>query len=179
MQFYNNMLIDFQKNVVLSQSPREIAYRKSITLLEEIKNIGGITLDDLFTRICQGNELLSKYFGYDENKGSLKVRDNMKVSNVYDMLLNNSKIKKIQDKPVVLQWLCDTCDPFDTPREEKIIQEFTEIDNNENNLQSETGSHTSHTEVQEEETVMTIQFGKGPIQFGPDKEKKKNAGAIK
>ncbi len=103
MQFYNNMLIDFQKNVVLSQSPREIAYRKSITLLEEIKNIGGITLYDLFTRVCQGNELLSKYFGYDENKGSLKVRDNMKVSNVYYMLLNSSKIKKIQDKPVVLQ----------------------------------------------------------------------------
>ena len=103
MDFYNVMLLEFQKSVVVSQSPREIAYQECVSMLEQCKEFGGITLEELITKVCQGNKQLANYFEY--GKKQLKIENNKKVRNVYDMLLNHSNIKKIQDSPIVLQWL--------------------------------------------------------------------------
>lgn len=104
MDFYNVMLLDFQKEVIVSQSLREIAYQECVALLEQCKDFGGITLEELITKICQGNKQLANYFEYGKIK-SLKIENNKKVRNVYDMLLNHSNIKKVQDRPIVLEWL--------------------------------------------------------------------------
>ena len=41
MEFYNVMLVDFQKSVVVSQSPRDLAYNECLLLLERSKGIRG------------------------------------------------------------------------------------------------------------------------------------------
>lgn len=107
MKFYNVMLLDFQKDVIVSQSSREIVYQECIAMLEQCKNSGGITLEELIIKICQRNKQLASYFKYGKTK-SLKIENNKKVRNVCNMFLNNSNIKKIQDRPIVLQWLSDT-----------------------------------------------------------------------
>ena len=111
MKFYNTILVDFEKCVVVSQSPREIAYQECLNILEEIKNIGGVTFQELIEKICQEKEQLANYFGY--GKVSLQIKHNKKTRNVYDLLLNNSKVKKVGEKPIVLQWLSDPSDPSD------------------------------------------------------------------
>ncbi|HSF50579.1 MAG TPA: AAA family ATPase [Nitrososphaeraceae archaeon] len=116
MEFYNVMLVDFQKSVVVSQSPRDLAYNECVSILEQIRGFRGITLEDLFKKVCESNEQLANYFEYDEKP--LRIKNNRKVRNVYEMLLNHSNIKKVQEKPIVLQWLDPTPS---TKTEESII----------------------------------------------------------
>ena len=103
MEFYNVMLHEFQKQVVISQSPRDIGYQEGVSILEQCKEFGGISLEELFKNICQRNEQLANYFEF--GKKSFKIQDNKKIRNIYEMLLNHSNIKKIKEKPIVLQWL--------------------------------------------------------------------------
>ena len=117
MEFYNIMLLDFQKNVIVSQSPKEIAYNESTSLLKDMKDFGGITLEELIEKICQNNKQIGNYFGY--GKKSLKIEYNKKVRNLKEMLRSHSNIKRIQDKPIVLQWLSDLSASSDLPGNEK------------------------------------------------------------
>jgi DNA replicative helicase MCM subunit Mcm2 (Cdc46/Mcm family) len=136
MEFYNVMLSEFQKNVVISLSPKEASYQKCMEFLKSIER--GITVEELIKHICQGDEQLSYYFGYNKEK-SLKMRDNIKIRDLIDRLLNHSNIKRVQEKPAILQWLCDPCDLCDGDLKPKKIK------NNFNNNDPESGtrSHTS------------------------------------
>jgi DNA replicative helicase MCM subunit Mcm2 (Cdc46/Mcm family) len=118
MEFYNVMLLNFQKSVIVSQSPRDIAFQECVLILEQSKDFGGIHLEELITMICQKNKQLADYFGFDKTK-SLKIEDNKKIRHVYEMLLNHSKIKIVQQKPVVLRWLSDLTDLSDPLSNEK------------------------------------------------------------
>ena len=149
MEFYNIMLHDFQKSVIVSKSPRDIAYLDCIELLKQAKEFGGISFEELVFQVCKGNENLKSYFGYDRKK-SLKIRDNKKVRMLYDMLLNHSNIKLIHEKPVVFQWIekkdnvCDQCDLCDLAQE--IKTKINDTDYNYSNTESEieSMSHMAH-----------------------------------
>jgi DNA replicative helicase MCM subunit Mcm2 (Cdc46/Mcm family) len=103
MEYYNAMLVKFQKHVVVSESIKMIAYKKGVDIIKNFKNISGITLEALFENMCKDDKQLATYFGYDIGK-SLKIQDNRKVSEVKKLLLNNSHIKRVQDNPIVLKW---------------------------------------------------------------------------
>ena len=149
MEFYNIMLLNFQKQVVISQSLRDIAYQECNKVLNNIKEIGAITLEELIKTVCKQNEQLAVYFGYNEK--SLKMEDNKKVRRVYDLLLNHSNIKKIQDHPITLQWFADPADPADP------------IPSNENNF-------SLPEEEEPEETISGLQFNNGPIHISHTKK---------
>jgi DNA replicative helicase MCM subunit Mcm2 (Cdc46/Mcm family) len=151
MGFYNVMLHDFQKSVIVSQSPREIAYHKSVSILEGVKNIGGITFEELIEKICHENEQLSRYFGY--GKVSLQIKHNKKTRNIYDMLLNHSKIKKVGEKPTVLQWLSDPSDPSDHYNNDKKENNNNETQENNNVSTSESRSLRSLRSPKAEEEL--------------------------
>jgi hypothetical protein len=146
MEFYNVMLVDYQKSVVVSQSPRELAYNECVSILEQIKGFGGITLEDLIKKVCENNEQLANYFQYDQKP--LKIKNNRKVRDVYETLLNHSKIKKVQEKPIVLQWLePDLGDPSDLCDKDKHSSTNNKIENYNENFNGnglEEMSHTSH-----------------------------------
>lgn len=113
MEFYNVMLVTFQKSVVISQSPRDLAYNECVSILEQIKDFGGIALEDSFKTICKNNERVANYFQYDEKP--LKIKNNRKVRDVYERLLNHSNVKKVQEKPIVLQWLDSSTTKIEDP----------------------------------------------------------------
>lgn len=117
MDFYNIMLVDFQKSVVVSQSPREIAYKECVIILEQYKEFEGIHLEELITMTCQRNKQIGNYFEY--GKKSFKIENNKKVRNILEMLLNHSKIKRVQEKPIVLRWLSDPTDLSDPLSKDK------------------------------------------------------------
>ena len=164
MEFYNVMLADFQENVTVSQSPKDVAYQECVSILNDTKNIGGIALEELIITICKRNKQVAIWLGYDENK-SLKMRDNHKINDLYHRLLNHSNIKRVQEKPTVLQWLCDPCDPCDENLETK-----TEKNDNENNIStSESMSHTSHrSHTKPEEETTTNQPNEDSIKNNDD-----------
>ena len=101
-EYSNAMLVKFQKHVIVSESIKNIAYKKSVEIIKRFENFG-IILEDLFVTMCKEDKQLSSYFGYDKDK-SLKIEDNHKVSDVKKLLLNHSNIKRVQDNPIVLKW---------------------------------------------------------------------------
>jgi DNA replicative helicase MCM subunit Mcm2 (Cdc46/Mcm family) len=156
MEFYNVMLLDFQKNVVVSQSPRDLAYNECVSILERMKGLGGITLEDLFKKVCENNEQLANYLEYNEKP--LKIKNNRKLRDVYERLLNHSNIKKVQERPIVLQWLePDPGDPSDLCDKDKSSFNNKNEKNNENFNKNglETMSHTSHRSPQSPNTTIS------------------------
>ena len=65
--------------------------------------ISWYNLEQLVEIMCKEDKQLATYFGYDKEK-SLKIKYNHKTQDVRDLLLNNSHIKKIGEKPIVLKW---------------------------------------------------------------------------
>jgi hypothetical protein len=78
---------------------------------------------------------------------AFRIRDNIKLRSVVDMLLNHSSVKQMQQHPIVVQWLGDIGDVSDTK------MNFADpVDNN----KSQTGSPTSPTEEEEEQIRATV-----------------------
>ena len=130
MEFYNVMLLNFQKQVVVSESPTEIAYNECISLLKQQKNFGGVGFEDLLKEICKNNEQCADYLGYPRK--SLQIKTNRKSRKICYKLLNNSHIKKLNEHPIALKWfdnyddnnnnesdLRDTGDTNNTPNKKK------------------------------------------------------------
>jgi DNA replicative helicase MCM subunit Mcm2 (Cdc46/Mcm family) len=160
MEFYNVILVKFNKSVIVSQSPKDIAYEKGVEIVKRFKEFG-LKLEELFKIICQENEQLAKYFGYGGK--SLKIRDNAKVNDVYHLLVKNSNIVKIGEKPVILKWLCDPCDVCDpnkiTTNQQNV--EKNSVNSNDNDL--EPGSHTSYSKEEENKVhKYGMKFGTDP-----------------
>ena len=70
MEYYNIMLVKFQKHVVYSESPKILAYKKGIEIVKQYENFNGITLEQIFETICKEDKQLATYFGYDKEKSS-------------------------------------------------------------------------------------------------------------
>ena len=156
MEFYNVMLVDFQKSVVVSQSPREIAYQECISVLKQYKEYDGVQLEELITVTCQRNKQLANYFGYeDTNYKSFKIESNKKVRQIYEMLLNHSQIKKIQEKPIYLKWISDPTDLSDRSSNGKIEKQTTKDEQNESVSRS-VELDRSDSDEEEEETITDI-----------------------
>ena len=54
--------------------------------------------------MCKEDKQLATYFGYDIGK-TLEIKYNHKTRDVKELLLNNSNIKIIKEKPMVLKWI--------------------------------------------------------------------------
>ena len=135
MEFYNVMLLNFQKQVVVSESPTEIAYNECISLLKQQKNFGGVGFEDLLREICKNNEQCADYLGYPRK--SLQIKTNRKSRKICYKLLNNSHIKKLNEHPIALKWfdnyddnnnnesdLRDTGDTNNTPNKKNLIKKW-------------------------------------------------------
>ncbi len=151
MEYYNAMLVKFQKHVTVSESIKTIAYRKGVEIVKKFKNISGITLEALFETMCKDDKQFATYFGYDSGK-SLKIQDNHKVSDVKKLLLNHTNIKRVQDNPIVLKWFespqpnqPNQSDQPDEPDRENYPDQEKNKKNNFNESDSKPRSDTSDT----------------------------------
>jgi DNA replicative helicase MCM subunit Mcm2 (Cdc46/Mcm family) len=151
MDFYNVMLFEFQKSVVISQSPREIAYQECVSLLQQFTEYGGIQLEELITLACQRNIQLADYFQY--GKKTFKIENNKKIRNIYEMLLNHSKIKRVQEKPIVLKWLSDPTDlsdPLSKAKTENITEKLNELTSESRSVKSDRSDNNEESLVDDE-----------------------------
>jgi DNA replicative helicase MCM subunit Mcm2 (Cdc46/Mcm family) len=169
MEFYNAILVKFQKTVVIPQNPKDMAYWKGVEIVKRFRKFGGIRFEELIETLCKENRQLAIHFGYGER--SLKMRHNSKVREVYGLLKNHSHIIIKDEKPVVLKWLaCDTCDICDKDKISKNIQN-EEKNNDEKTVENELEprshrSHISHISSNEEEQEdKEHEYG---IKFGTD-----------
>ena len=109
IEFYNNILQQYQQAVSVPVNPRDVTFSECLKILREIEI--AITLDELLKQACHNNNYIKRYLTL-RNK-SLRLTDNRKVRTIYEMLLNHTEVKRVQEKPVVLQWLYDTHDTCD------------------------------------------------------------------
>ena len=156
--YYNAMLVRFQKHVVVSESIQIVAYKKGEEIIKKFENFGGITLENLFTTMCKENKQLATYFGYDNEK-SLKIQDNRKTREVKELLLNNSHIKRVQDNPIVLKWFNDPqSDTSDTSDKDNYQDQEKNKKNNFNENGSEVVSDMSDMSDSDLESIKGFQF---------------------
>ncbi|MGA9845176.1 MAG: AAA family ATPase, partial [Nitrososphaeraceae archaeon] len=106
------MLSQYGKVVQTIQSPRDITYNGFLDVLRRIKT--GISIRELCKIICEENKQIAEYLGDNWN-----VEHNHKLRTVIDLLLNHGKIKQVNVKPMVLQYIdselsSDTSDLSDT-----------------------------------------------------------------
>jgi DNA replicative helicase MCM subunit Mcm2 (Cdc46/Mcm family) len=155
MQFYNYILLQLNKVVSLPSNPRDVAYEECLNILRESRF--PISFEEVIDLACNNNPQVNRYLGSRH-----KLRDNIKLRPILEMLQNNSRVKTVQMKPMVLQYIhdqpmvtskakadeqaCDPCDPCDGQsdtsnknknNEKKYSSEVSEV--------SGEGSHASHT----------------------------------
>lgn len=126
LKFYNPIVQQLGEVVCIPSNPRDIAYQECITLLEHVKEFGGITLEELFKTASENNKQVHSYFGINK---PLKIERNYKTKAVYHMLLNNQNIKKINDKPIILQWISSPNIKEEDPSSLSDVSDVSEVQN--------------------------------------------------
>ena len=92
------MLSQYGKVVQTIQSARDITYEAFVNVLKRIKT--GISIRELCKIVCEENKQIAEYLGDNWN-----VEHNHKLRTVIDLLLNHGKIKQVNAKPMVLQYI--------------------------------------------------------------------------
>lgn len=123
LEFYKENITDYHEQTVLPEIPMETAYRLCLDILKDLTSgkSEGLSLQELINIVCNKNEQVKRYLYFGSK--SLHMRDNRKVRNLYESLLENNKnhIRRISYNPTVLQWFefesvpCDTCDVVTEP----------------------------------------------------------------
>jgi hypothetical protein len=123
-----------------------------------------MSFEEVVDTVCENNQQISKYLGPKN-----KLRNNMKLRSILEMLQQHSRVKIVQMKPVVLQYMrsdkeksaalhnastnmginegiaCDPCDTCDS--QTYTLAQNSDPDKYQENFTqgSPGGSHTSHT----------------------------------
>jgi replicative DNA helicase Mcm len=101
------MMSQFDKTGGTVKNPRDMTYCCFLQILQRVKM--GITIPEICRIACEENTQVQEYLGR-----RWSVDQNMKLRRVVDMLLENSKVKRVNAKPTVLMWESDTYDTYDT-----------------------------------------------------------------
>jgi DNA replicative helicase MCM subunit Mcm2 (Cdc46/Mcm family) len=104
MQFYNIILQQLNMIVSLPSNPRDIVYNECLNVLMD--SALPISFEELIDTVCKDNQHISRYLGLkNKNKNKNKLRNNIKLRSILDMLQNHSRVKIVNIKPVVLQYM--------------------------------------------------------------------------
>ena len=98
MEFYNILLQQYRQVVCISANPKDLIYSECVKILKESRLPFALT--ELMKNASERNEQVRHYMG-----GKYSIQDNWKVKTVRKMLLNNSNIQQVNDKPIVLSWI--------------------------------------------------------------------------
>lgn len=136
------MMIQYGETVGQFIGPHELAVNRFVEILRD-NHPTSMSLESICELAIQKDEKIGFYLGY-----IWTLRDNWKLRNVFDSLLNNRNVIRIQEKPVVLQFLCDGCDLCVSKSEKNIEENIKHITSDileTGNNFNESATHTSHT----------------------------------
>jgi replicative DNA helicase Mcm len=129
MEFYNAVIYQYlDSTVLIPDDPKSIAISEFTKILKE--SHFAHSLEELAKIACKKNEYVKSYLlGNVNNKTNnldhlLKIEKNRKLRSVYDLLIENTNVKRVNEKPIALQWinsnlLSDTTDTYDMKAESK------------------------------------------------------------
>ena len=109
---FEDMMTQYDKAIGKILGPQEVAYKLCLDILQE--SDVGMTIEEMCRIAVHKDNQVLNYFGY-----IWQTKHNHKLREVVDSLLNNPNIKKINEKPIILQFLSDTSDVCDTKTENK------------------------------------------------------------
>ena len=98
MQFYNIILQQLNMIVSLPTNPRDLAYNECLNILME--SAYALTIEEIFRTACERNAQVARYLG-----NLYRLEHNIRLRPVLEMLKNHSRIKIVQMKPIVLQYM--------------------------------------------------------------------------
>jgi len=117
-QFYNVILNEYDHIVNIPADPKEVASIEFLYTIEAAQT--PILFEEVVSRTCNRNEYVATYIGND-----YKLRNNKKLRPILDRLLEDSRIKRVQTKPTVLQWIASK----DSKRTEDSTSDVTNVTN--------------------------------------------------
>jgi hypothetical protein len=120
---FDDMMKQYDKAVGTILGPQEVAYKICLDILKE--SDAGMTIEEMCRIAIHRDNQVLNYLGYIWH-----MEHNHKVKDLVDALLNNPNIKKIQRKPIVLQWIADSAEVLSDPSDPSDAK--TENKNNEN-----------------------------------------------
>jgi DNA replicative helicase MCM subunit Mcm2 (Cdc46/Mcm family) len=108
--FYNVILQQLDMVIATPSSPKDTAYEECLKVL--MNSAFPIAFEEVIKTVCEVNPHVHVYIGR-----SFVLGDNKKLRVVLDMLRNHSRVKEVQNKPIVLQYisagLYDQYDQYD------------------------------------------------------------------
>ena len=127
VQFYNVILHQLDNVVASPSNPKDVLYEECLGILMESKY--PISFEELVKSACGRNKQVERYVGR-----RFRLDENKKLRQVVDMLRNHSKVKEVQMRPVVLQYIhSDHSDHSDlrtdTPAENLVPKNIAEVSN--------------------------------------------------
>jgi replicative DNA helicase Mcm len=99
-QFYNVVLNEYDQIVNIPGDPRDVAFIEILNTIESAQT--PIIFEEAVSQTCKRNEYVATYIGND-----YKLRTNKKLRPILDRLLEDSRIKRVQVKPTILQWISE------------------------------------------------------------------------
>jgi replicative DNA helicase Mcm len=142
LEFFNAVIYQYTESTVfIPDDPKHIAISVFTDILKTTSI--GYSLEELTKKACEKSEYVKSYLLGNKNNFNhlLKLENNRKLRSVYELLIENSHIARVKEKPIVLQWidpnsLSDTTDTTDIPN--------NKINFNGNNYGDKTTSDASY-----------------------------------
>lgn len=106
MQFYNVIQQQLSQTVRVSASPRDVAFNECLDVLKEL--YVPISYEELLKAACANNQQVSRYIGHN-----IELSANKKLRPICEMLQNHSKVKQVQSRPIVFEYMHSDSDPND------------------------------------------------------------------
>jgi DNA replicative helicase MCM subunit Mcm2 (Cdc46/Mcm family) len=100
IDFYNIILQQLDKVVASPANPRDTAYNECLNVLME--SAYALSIEEIFKTACERNAQVARYLG-----NLYKLERNIRLRPVLEMLKNHSRIKIVQMKPMLLQYIPD------------------------------------------------------------------------
>jgi len=116
---FDDMRRQYDKAVGEILGPQDISYKLCVEILQE--SDAGMTIEELCRVVVHKDNQVLNYLGYIWSR-----EHNRKVRDLIDSLLNHHNIKKINNHPIILQWVPDLTDLTD----KKTLSEVSPVDDN-------------------------------------------------
>jgi DNA replicative helicase MCM subunit Mcm2 (Cdc46/Mcm family) len=98
MQFYNVILQQIEMIVTVPTNPRDVTYEECLNVLRE--NKWPVAFEEVIKTACERNQQVSHYIGQN-----FELSQNHKLRPIRDMLENHSRIKIVQNTPLVFVYM--------------------------------------------------------------------------
>ncbi|MDP9197332.1 MAG: AAA family ATPase [Thermoproteota archaeon] len=103
IESFQVMMVQYGEFVQAIVSPKKEAYEIFLQILMRTKS--PISLEEICQRACQESKQVAAYLG-----SNWLTKRNHRLRSVVDMLLNHKRIRRTQERPIVLLWLSDISD---------------------------------------------------------------------